>query len=338
MDTLSARTERILWAIIDDYVETAVPVGSRTISKKYETNFSSATIRNEMSDLEEQGYLEQPHVSAGRIPSVKAYRLFVDTMLNRTELERDAEAREYFSQHVHQMEDVMKSAAHVLSEITHYTSLVMMPRQKELRIHCLQLVPMPRGSALLVIVTDTGAIQDTVIHVNTSLDGDALYAISRKMTEVLAGKSLQEVLNMLGAFAQNANLMDASVVQGIVSLTAQMARQSNSDNVMVGGTHNILNFPEYSDVEKARMFLTSMEERGKLLELMMPRGSHYSVRIGPEMGLPDLEQCSLVSASYKVGAGYEGAIGVIGPTRMPYMRILSALRTVGDCLTEMLSD
>ena len=163
---IDARKERILRAIIDDYILTALPVGSRTISRKYETSLSSATIRNEMSDLEELGYLAQPHVSAGRVPSVKAYRLYVDELLAGGELPQNAAARAYFASHVRQMEDVVTSAAQAVSEFTRYTAVVMMPKQLDLRVANVQLVPMPRGSALLVIVTDTGAIRDTVLRVS----------------------------------------------------------------------------------------------------------------------------------------------------------------------------
>ena len=186
MEKIGERKERILRAIIDDYILTALPVGSRTISRKYETSLSSATIRNEMSDLEELGYLAQPHVSAGRVPSAKAYRLYVDELLEEKPLPADEAARAYFTERVRQMEDVVTSAAQAISEITRYTAVVMLPKQLELRVSCLQLVPMPRGAALLVIVTDTGAIRDTVIHVSESLDADALYAISRMLTERLA--------------------------------------------------------------------------------------------------------------------------------------------------------
>ena len=203
---IGARKERILRAIIDDYVRTAVPVGSRTISRKYETSLSSATIRNEMSDLEELGYLAQPHVSAGRVPSDKAYRLYVDALLGQGALLADPEARSYFSERVCQMEDVVNTAAQALSEVTKYTALVMMPKQLELRVSCLQLVPMPRGAALLVIVTDTGAIRDTVIRVSEGLDGDALYAISRMLTERLAGRTLQEVQDMLQGYSWTESL------------------------------------------------------------------------------------------------------------------------------------
>lgn len=334
---MDARKERILRAIIQDYIQTAMPVGSRTISRKYETNLSSATIRNEMSDLEELGYLAQPHVSAGRVPSVKAYRLYVDELLQSHSVRQDPDARAFFSQRVRQMEDVISSAAQAVSEFTRYTAVVMMPKQEELRVSCLQLVPMPRGAALLVIVTDTGAIRDTVIRVSENLDGDALYAISRMLTERLSGRTLKEVQDMLGAYSRQSG-GDDRVLQGIADLAAQMEKQSATDTVTVGGSHNILNYPEYSDVEKARAFLAVLEERERLLQMLSPGQGAFTVRIGPETGLPEMQDCSVVTASYQVGADHRGFVGVIGPTRMPYGRVLGALSAVGGALSEMLGE
>ncbi|MBE5782228.1 MAG: heat-inducible transcription repressor HrcA [Clostridiales bacterium] len=334
---MDARKERILRAIIDDYILTAMPVGSRTISRKYETNLSSATIRNEMSDLEELGYLAQPHVSAGRVPSHKAYRLYVNDLLGASALPQDDQARAYFSQRVRQMEDVITSAAQAISEITRYTAVVMMPKQLEMRVSCLQLVPMPRGAALLVIVTDTGAIRDTVIRVSENLDGDALYAISRMLTERLAGRTLKQVQEMLGAFSRQGGA-NARVLEGIAALAEQMEKQSATDTVTVGGSHNILNYPEYSDVEKARAFLSVLEEKDRLMELISGGEAAFTVRIGPETGIKEMADCSVVTASYQVGAGHRGAIGVIGPTRMPYGRVLSALSAVGSALSELLGE
>ena len=333
---MDARKERILRAIINDYILTAMPVGSRTISRKYETSLSSATIRNEMSDLEELGYLAQPHVSAGRVPSVKAYRLYVDELLEGS-VTQDPAAREFFSQRVRQMEDVVASAAQAISEFTRYTAVVMMPKQLDLRVATLQLIPMPRGSALLVIITDTGSVRDTVIRVSERLDGDALYAISRMLTERLAGRTLQEVQEMLGAYSRQGDGSDP-VIQGIAELASQMARQSATDTVTVGGSHNILNYPEYSDVEKARAFLSVLEEKEKLMALLAGSGGGFTVRIGPETGMPEMADCSVVTASYPVGMGHRGFVGVIGPTRMPYGRVLSALSAIGGALGEMLGE
>ena len=187
---MNERKRRILQAVIDDYIQTAMPVGSRTISRKYLKNISSATIRNEMSDLEELGYLVQPHVSAGRVPNAKAYRLYVDMLMDAGLMPsaEDEAAKDYYLQQVSRLEDVVKSTAEVLSDFTRYACLVMMPGQAELRIATLHLVPVSRAMALLVIVTDGGIIRDTMVHVSEALDADALYAISRMLPSASAGR------------------------------------------------------------------------------------------------------------------------------------------------------
>ena len=335
---LDARKERILRAVIDDYILTAVPVGSLAICRKYETKLSSATIRNEMSDLEELGYLAQPHVSAGRVPSLKAYRLYVDDLLQEgvSPLEED-QVRAFFAARMRQMEDVVDSAAQALSEMTHYAAAVMMPKQAELRISCVQLVPMPRGAALLVIVTDGGVIRDSVIRVAASLDADALYAISRMLTERLQGHTLMEVQQMLSSLTRYGG-PDDTVCQGIRDLAGQMARQTAADTVAVGGTHNILNYPEYADVEKARAFMSALEEKDALKSFLPREGESFSVRIGPETGVRGMEDCSVVTAAYKVGGVHRGSVSVIGPTRMPYRQVLGVLSSVGRMLSEIMGE
>lgn len=334
---LNARKERILRAIIDDYVLTALPVGSVTICRKYEPALSSATIRNEMSALEALGYLAQPHVSAGRVPSAKAYRLYVDWLLHGGISPLDEEnIRAYLFSRIRRMENVAESAAQALSELTRYTALVMMPKQLELRISCLQLVPMPNSLALLVIITDGGIIRDSVIQVSASLDADALYAISRMLTERLAGHTVREVQLMLSQYSHRIGA-DESVCQGIADLASQIARQTGTDTIAVGGRHNILHYPEYADVEKARLFMSVMEEKERLLSLLSPDDAPLSVRIGPELGIRGMEDCSLVTAKYKVGANY-GAVSVIGPTRMPYHQVLGTLRSVGCALSELMGE
>lgn len=333
---VDARKKRILQAIIEDYVLTAMPVGSRTISRKYETSLSSATIRNEMSDLEEMGYLAQPHVSAGRVPSQKAYRLYVDGLLQGT-VTADEEARRFFATQIRPMEDVASAAAQAIAQLTRYTAVVMMPKQLELRVSCLQLVPMPRGAALLVIVTDTGAIRDTVIRVSERLDSDALFAISRLLTERLAGRTLQEVQEMLGSYARM-NGPDARVLEGIAALASQMEKQSAQDTVIIAGSHNILNYPEYSDVEKARAFLTALEKKELFTALLSRHEAPFAVHIGSESAIDDMRDCAVVTAGYRVGKGHRGAVGVIGPARMPYAKVLSALGAVSDVLTELLGE
>ena len=336
--TMDARKFRILQAIIDDYILTAIPVGSRTISKKYEMGLSSATIRNEMSDLEELGYLDQPHVSAGRIPSAKAYRLYVDQLLKNGSIRTGdaADVRAYFTNRAQQMEDVISRAAQALSGLTHYTSLVMSPKGAELRIRTLQLVPVSSQSALLVIVTDGGIMRDSVIRVGNDMDSDALYAVSRTLTERLSGHTLSEALTLIKETERDMQA-ERQVLSGVAEFLNAVDSEGGKAKLTLGGASNILNFPEYSDVEKARCFLSVLETKDKLLKLMENHGEMaFTVRIGPETGIPELEDCSLVTATYRLSDNTHGTIGVIGPTRMQYGRVLSVLSAMGKQLTDLL--
>jgi len=335
---MDARKFRILQAIIDDYILTAIPVGSRTISKKYEMGLSSATIRNEMSDLEELGYLDQPHVSAGRIPSAKAYRLYVDQLLQSGVLRSDdaASVKNHFGSRARQMEDVISRAAQVLSGMTNYTALVMSPKGRELHIRTLQLVPVSSTSALLVIVTDGGIMRDTVIRVGSDLDSDALYAISRMLTEKLNGRTISEALHMLQGVTEQ-NPRGRQVLDGVVGFLDAVDGDTTKAKLALGGTSNILNFPEYSDVEKAKGFLSVLETKDKLIQLLENQGEMaFTVRIGPETGIPELKDCSLVTATYHLSDNTHGTIGVIGPTRMQYGRVLSILNAMGQQLSDLL--
>lgn len=336
--TMDARKFRILQAIIDDYILTAIPVGSRTISKKYEMGLSSATIRNEMSDLEDLGYLDQPHVSAGRIPSAKAYRLYVDQLLQNGSIRTGdaADVRAYFTNRAQQMEDVISRAAQALSGLTHYTSLVMSPKGAELRIRTLQLVPVSSQSALLVIVTDGGIMRDSVIRVGSEMDSDALYAVSRTLTERLSGHTLSEALTLIKETERDMQA-ERQVLSGVAEFLDAVDSEGGKAKLTLGGASNILNFPEYSDVEKARCFLSVLETKDKLLKLMENHGEMaFTVRIGPETGVPELEDCSLVTATYRLSDNTHGTIGVIGPTRMQYGRVLSVLSAMGKQLTDLL--
>ncbi len=335
---MDERKIRILQAIIDDYILTAVPVGSRTISKKYDMGLSSATIRNEMSDLEELGYLDQPHVSAGRIPSVKAYRLYVDQLLKSGKIpDTDPESvRAHFSNRMRQMEDVVSHAAQVLSSLTHYTSLVMPPKGQELRIRHVQLVPVTSTSALVVIVTDMGIIKDAVIRTHEGLDADALYAISRLLTENLSGCTPGEAQQILAGITQSMQ-GGRELMGGISSLINQVESKAAAGRLLVGGTSNILNYPEYSDVEKARSFLSLLETKDRLMQLLSTQGQMaFTVRIGPETGIKEISDCSVVTATYSINGQSHGTIGVIGPTRMQYSRVLSILNTMAQQLNDLL--
>lgn len=333
------RKFRILQAIIDDYILTAVPVGSRTISKKYDMGLSSATIRNEMSDLEELGYLDQPHVSAGRVPSAKAYRLYVDQLLQGGMIPSasgDA-LRAHFLGRMRQMEDVIDRAAQVLSSLTNYTAVVLPPTGPQPRIRTLQLVPVSDDSALVVVVTDAGVVRDTVVHIPRGLEADTLYAISRTLTEELRGRTLTEASERMPLIV--ARMQGGQELLSSLGTVLQDTDRTALGHVAVGGASNMLTYPEYSDVEKVRGFLSMMESRDKLAQIVAQQGDvAFTVRIGPETGVPEMADCSIVTATYSTSNGRQGTIGVIGPTRMQYSRVLGILGTMGQQLSQLLGE
>lgn len=337
---LDERKFLILQAIIDDYIMTAVPVGSRTISRKAGVGFSPATIRNEMSDLEELGYLDQPHTSAGRVPSPKAYRLYVDHLLKVGEVSREDAQRisAYLNSRAGQVEEIMQSAAQVLSDMTHYTAVVAAPQLETLRIRRVQLVPVSENTALMIVVTNAGIIKDAVIRVPEGVDAHALYAMSQMLTQQLDGLTMAQVrarfADMFRDLKENRKLL-----AGVLDVLENRIAQRESEQMVVGGSTNLLNYPEYSDVEKAKSFLSVLESKDKLYPLLRQAGTmEFSIRIGPENALPELNDCSMVTATYRVGGHSTGTMGIIGPTRMNYGKVLSVLSFMGKAITDMLSE
>ena len=333
---LSERKYKILQAIIDDYIQLATPVGSRTISRKY-LGLSSATIRNEMSDLEEMGYLDSPHTSAGRIPSIKAYRLYVDNLMEISQLS-DEDRKMLaggFETRSRQIKETISQVARVLSDATRYTSIVVAPLMRELRIRHVQLVPVTEDSALMVVVTNSGIVKDIMVGIPPNFDDAMLHGISRMLTEKLTGRRLAEIYELCEDMRREMN--EATDI--FVALVRALSRQQRDyGEIVLGGAANILNFPEYSDPEKAKAFLSVLETRDKLQHLF-DQGSalEFSIRIGPENGLEEMKDCSVVTATYHVGGENHGSIGIIGPTRMDYSRVVSVLGYMGRALSDMLS-
>lgn len=334
---VDARKLQILQAIVEDYILSNTPVGSRTLSKTCGLGVSSATIRNEMADLTEMGYLIQPHISAGRVPSAKAYRLYVTQLRPQGMTDQELEsARRAFTGRVRDMESVISQGAAAISDLTHYTALVLTPRQSGLKVRSLHLIPVAAERALLVIVTDSGVIRDASIRVSSRLDAGALYTIGQMLTQRMQGLTLKQVREMLYGYAMSSEA-DARVLGGIADLAAQMEKQTETDRVMVGGAHNILYYPEYADVTAARAFMNALEDRDSLIALMRRDESGISVRIGAETGIEAFQDCSVITAPYQVGRGHLGAIAIVGPTRMPYARMMDMMGMFSRELTSALS-
>ncbi len=335
---MDERKYRILMAIIDDYISTAMPVGSRTLSKKQTIGgLSSATIRNEMSDLEEMGFLEQPHTSAGRIPSATAYRLYVENLLSgshRLPSEEAKRLRVHFDRRARQVEDVILNAAQAISDVTRYTSVVTAPQAQRLHIRRVQLVPVSESAVLLVLVTDIGLVKDMMLHIDGQLTADQLHEISNLLSEQLAGLTPAAVREKLKEISETFSV-HRQVLHGVL----EAVEQTDRPEIMVGGRSNILHYPEYSDTEKARAVLAVLETRDKLMQLLTATPQMaFTIRIGNETGMPETSECSVISMTYRIGDESTGTIGVIGPTRMQYARVIPVLDYMGKALGELLRE
>lgn len=331
------RKYRILQAIIDDYILTALPVGSRTISRKYEQKLSSATIRNEMSDLEELGYLDSPHTSAGRVPSYKAYRLYVDKMIRPEPLsvEETAFIKSCFDRRARQVEDLSARIAKALSTMTHYTTAVMTraPREEQVLSH-LQMVPVSERRMLLILVMKSGVVRQKMVDLDAAVAPDALYTVSRFLSQQLEGCPMSRLPGELTRMAQGESEEMGSLLRAMAETPQEPGEVSG---LVVGGRSNLLNFPEYSDVDKAKALLSVLETKEKVVSLLSQQGEmEFSVRIGPETGMEETKDCSIVTASYRLSDGRVNTIGLIGPTRMQYGKVLSVFTQMGRSISELL--
>lgn len=337
---LDARKLGILKAIIDEYIMSASPVGSRAISKHEEFKLSSATIRNEMADLEELGYLEQPHTSAGRVPSDKAYRLYVDQMMQKAALTDDEIKiiRAHMSARLDEVEAVMKQTAQALSAVTNYTAMVLPPAMAGNRLRHIQLVPLREGRALVVIVTTAGFARDAIIRVPDDMRNDDLERISHILTERYYDCRMDQIgdriVHEISGELYERRAFLCSVVEAI-----ERKMETGLPNVQLSGTTNLLRYPEYSDLNKAKTFLAAVEGRSMLYE-MLKRASklEFNITIGNENEDEMFKDCSIVTATYQIGEEPLGSFGIIGPTRMNYGKVVSVLEYMRRSLSEMLNN
>ena len=334
---LSDRKLKILKAIIDDYIDTGIPVGSRTLSKKPDLDYSPATIRNEMADLEEMGFLDQPHTSAGRTPSDKAYRLYVDRMMHIGRVTKDEALfiRNYFDTRIGEIGEVLESAAKALSDMTKHISMVTAPTLKGAKLRRIQIVKITETKALLVFVTDNGLVQDKMIHIPAAMDAHQLEILSNMLTDRVQSTSLKEAEEIIKSSCMDA-LNEQKLIMGEVLDAINMNREKKE--LAIGGAQSIFNYPEYKDVSKAQHFLQLLETKDMLYQVMSNAADlEFSVRIGRENPYDDFKDMSIVTATYKIGGEKIGSFGVIGPTRMDYARVLSVLNYVGMSLSDILS-
>ena len=339
---LSERKLMILQAIIDDYITTAEPVGSRTLSRRYISDLSSATIRNEMSDLEEMGYLGQPHTSAGRVPSEKAYRYYVDRMMQVESLtpQEIMRIRDYYNERVSGMQDIVQQTVRAMSDMTPYASMALQPQLHQVTLQHVELVPIQPGLALLIVVTSAGIVKDIMLRVEPSTDPEQLHRISRMITDKGRGKSLADAIELIAQETESQTHRNTVLFNSVLDAMQQQISAQEDHVVTLGGAANLLSHPEYSDIGKARTFLTVLEDQHVLYD-MLKRATDYriSISIGSENPYPNMKDMSVVTATYTVDGKPLGSIGVIGPTRMRYGNVVATLehlcRNLGEVLSEL---
>lgn len=334
---LSERKLKILQAIISDFIRTAEPVGSRSISKNYDLGISPATIRNEMSDLEELGFLTHPHTSSGRVPSEKAYRLYVNELMNKRELtaaEKGAITEELMN-NVAELENLVKRAAHVLSEITNLTAFALTPRKEEDTLKYINLLPLDEYTAVLMLVADSGKVSNTTLRLAKPASEETIRILAKTMTYNYRGKTLSEALtfDIIKAIKADAEAM-AMFENDIVPSFVRTLEDMLNVNLYMDGLTNIFSLPEYNDVSRARMFLEMVNKKEDLTKTLINRENGVIITIGNENQDELMQDCSLITATYHVDGKLMGKIGVIGPTRMRYGEVTSVVEYLTDNLSK----
>ena len=345
---LDLRKKKILQAVIRNYLETGEPVGSRTISKFTDLNLSSATIRNEMADLEEMGYIFQPHTSAGRIPTDAGYRLYVDDMLSarQEELKAKEEAlqdkegalqneKEDMSRRVDRIEEVLQDMAKMLANNTQYTTMVSMPPQNKNRLKFVQLTLVEPEKLLATIVLEGNVVKNEMILLDKEIDPETLLKLNILFNNELNGKTLQEI-----NFDMAANMADSAgelgeLVSRVINAIASAIGSADGIRIFTSGATNIFRYPELSDTTRASGLIEALEEKELLTGLLADRTEEtgteetgIQVYIGQETSVSSMEDCSVVTATYEFEKGVYGKVGVIGPKRMDYEKVMDALKAV----------
>ncbi|WP_077367990.1 heat-inducible transcriptional repressor HrcA [Anaerosalibacter sp. Marseille-P3206] len=338
---LDDRKLKVLHAIINSYIDSAEPIGSRTISKKYDLGVSSATIRNEMSDLEELGYLNKPHTSAGRVPSDKAYRLYVDMLLSDARYHLDVrkknEIKKNMLKETKEIEQLLQNSARILSRITNYTALAIAPQFKKSTLKHIQLIPIDEYKILVVIVSDSGMVKNTIFRVESHIPEGQLSIISNFLNEKLKGLTLEEISYGIDGVVFQELYEYKNIIDNIIPIVSQSLEDIEDVDVYADGVTNIFNFPEYSDLSKAKSFLNFIEDKDLIVDMLLKNiFDDFEIIIGEENLLEEIKECSLITATYKLDGNTIGKIGVIGPTRMDYFKVISAVRLLSINLNEIM--
>lgn len=330
--SLDERKMKILQAVIRNYLESGEPVGSRTISKYTDLNLSSATIRNEMADLEELGYILQPHTSAGRIPSDKGYRLYVDKMMQEKEREVE-EMKELLLEKEDKMDHLLKQVAKVLATNTNYATMISAPQYQRNKVKFIQLSKVDACQLLAIIVVEGNIIKNNMLQIEEEIDNETLLKLNILLNTHLNGLSIDEInLGMISVLKQQAG-SHSDIISSVIDAVAEAIIADEDLEIYTSGTNNIFKYPELSDNQKASEIINTFEEKQMLSTLVqetMANGENKGIQIyiGDETQIQTMKDCSVVTATYELEEGIHGTIGIIGPKRMDYDKVVGTLKTL----------
>ena len=343
---LDERKMTILQAIIKTYLETGEPVGSRTISKYTDLNLSSATIRNEMADLEEMGYIIQPHTSAGRIPSDKGYRLYVDTMMSDMESRISAkdkeveEVKELLVEKEEKMDNMIKQIARTLAVNTNYATMISTPTCNGNKLKFIQLSRVDANQLVAVVVLDGNIIKNNILSISEELDDETLLKLNILLNTHLNGLPIEEInLGLIAKLKQQAGI-HSEIVGDVIDAVADSIKADDDLQIYTSGTNNIFKYPELADQTKASEIINTFEEKKLLTTLVQDNLSKddangIQIYIGDENQVEAMKDCSVVTATYELGEGMKGTIGIIGPKRMDYEKVVGTMHTMMSQMEEL---
>lgn len=336
---LSERKKQILKAIIGDYIRTAEPVGSKVLTEGHALPFSPATIRNEMSELEEMGYLEKPHTSAGRIPSPQGYRLYVDELMEQPdETEGDDTPLQHILQtKVRELDRLIQEAGRLISSMTDYASVAITPAMTQVSIRRFEIIAVDPTSFVIVVVTDSGSVKNKLVRTLTEVSKDESELLTYVLNQTLTGLPLTSITAERFDIVRRAAGLSA-LLAPVAEYIAELIEELSDQKVYLEGTSKLLRFPEYRDLHKARALLDYMEIDHKHLLPSTRKIDGIQFFIGPENGENPLSETSVIYAKYDIGKIGQGAIGIVGPTRMDYAKLSARLSRFAKELNTLIAE
>ena len=335
---LDERKKRILQAVIQDYISSAEPVGSRTLARKYDLGVSPATIRNEMADLEMLGYLEHIHTSSGRVPSSKGYRLYVDSLLPVQPM-TDAEKvmiDKWYKAKVQQLDQVFQETAKIISKLTRNVSLVLAPQISKAAFRCMQFLPLDDHRVIAVLMTDAGFVENRIMEMPAGSSFEDFQRMAKVINGCLAGHTLGAIQN--GSLKKiEAEIGDNGLYESAMTLIDKALNSQRKERLYLGGTTEMMEQPEFHNVDKVKELLIMLEKDQLMKDILKAHlGDGLTVTIGQENEYSGIKDCSIITATYHLDGELLGSMAVLGPTRMEYGRTMSLLNYMNNNLTEVI--